>query len=118
MYPWLLFGLFGISTILTAEPIFPIQSTFKIVYAIRIYQRVGSSHEQWREMTPPDLRTRPSTETKEGCTAGSVTPSPEDKSRAEGIVGQHGRLLTWSQDGTMYTYVDRDPAIPYPNPSP
>jgi hypothetical protein len=117
-YPWLFYALFGIGRILTAEPASPIQSTFKIVYAVRIYQSVGPSHEQWREMVPPDPRNRPSTETKERCITGLVMPSTESKSRAERMVGQHGKLLTWSDDGTMFAYVDRNPSIPPPNPYP
>jgi hypothetical protein len=118
MYPWLFYVLFGITPILTAEPVSPIQSTSKIVYAIRIYQLRGSSREQWREMIPPDLRSRPSAETTPGCAAGSVTPSAENQTTAERIVGQHGKLLTWSHDGTMFAFVDRNPSIPPPKPSP
>jgi hypothetical protein len=118
MYLWLLYVLLGISKILTAEPVSSIQSNLKIVYAVRIYQLVGSSHEQWRDMTPPDLRSSPSTDTEEGCAAGSVTPSAENKIRAEQMVGQHGKLLTWSQDGTMFAYVERNPSIPPPKPNP
>ena len=53
VYPVLLYMLLGIGGILTAEPLSAIQSAFKIVYRIRIYQSVGQSREQWREMTPP-----------------------------------------------------------------
>jgi len=118
IYLWLLFGLFGISKTLAAEIVSPIQSTFKIVYKVRIYQRDGRSHEQWREITPPDLRSTPYTAAKEACTAGSVTPSPENKTRAEQVVGQHGKLLTWSHDGTKFAYVDRNPSIASPKPYP
>jgi hypothetical protein len=93
-------------------------SASKIVYSIRIYQLVGPSHEEWREMIPPDLRSRPSTENKERCTAGLVMPSSDDKNRAEQIVGQHGKLLTWSPDGTLFAFVDRNPSIPPPKPNP
>jgi hypothetical protein len=117
-YPWLFYALFGISKILTGQVASPIQSTFKIVYAVRIYQAVGSSREQWREMVPSDLRNGPSTETKERCITGLVTPSPESKTRAERMVGQHGKLLTWSDDGTMFAYVDRNTSIPSPKPNP
>src|SRR6267142_511529 len=95
MYLRLLYVLLGISKILTAEPLSPSQSTFKIVYRIRIYQRVGRSREQWREMIPPDVRDTPSTETKERCAAGLVSPSDENKTKAEQLgvqnrsVGQH-----------------------------
>src|SRR5882724_3136899 len=102
MYLWLVYVLLGISKILTAEQLSPIQSTFKIVYRIRIYQRVGPSREQWREMIPPHVRDTPSTETKERCAAGVVAPSDENKTKAERLVGQHGKLLTWSNDGTMF----------------
>ena len=112
MYVWLLYALLGISKILTAEPLSPSQSTFKIVYRIRIYQGVGRSREQWREMIPPDVRDTPSTETKERCAAGLVSPSNENKTKAEQLVGQHGKLLTWSHDGTMFAYVDRNPGDP------
>ena len=98
--------------------LFPIQSNFKIVYRIRIYQTVGPSREQWREMIPPDLRDMPSTETKQRCAAGAVSPSEERKAKAEQLVGSHGKLLTWSNDGTMFAYVDRNPAIPPPKPNP
>jgi WD40 repeat protein len=118
MHLWLLYVLLGISKILITEPISPIQSTFKIVYRLRIYQRVGPSLEQWREMTPPDVRDTPSTDTKERCAAGLVPPSDENKLKAERLVGQHGKLLTWSDDGTMFAYVDRNPAIPPPKPNP
>src|SRR5437016_4423950 len=67
-------------------------STFKIVYSVRIYQRVGPSHEQWREMTPPDLQSTTSLEAKARCTDGAVTPSPESKTRAEQSIGDHGKL--------------------------
>src|SRR5947209_6621348 len=83
MYLRLLYVLLGISKILTAEPLSPSQSTFKIVYRIRIYQRVGRSREEWREMIPPDVRDTPSTETKERCAAGLVSPSDENKTKAE-----------------------------------
>src|SRR5262245_16130399 len=116
--PWLLFGLFGISTTLTAEIASPIQSIFKIVYKVRIYQLVGHSHEEWREMAPPDLRTTPSTTAKDRCHDGSVSPAAETKARAEQVVGQHGKLLTWSNDGTMFAYVDRNPSVPAPQPNP
>ena len=109
IYLFLLYWLFGIAKPLTAETLSLIQSTFKIVYSVRIYQRVGPSHEQWREMTPPDLRSTPSLEEKARCTDGVVTPSPENKTRAEQSVGDHGKLLTWSDDGTMFAYVDRNP---------
>src|SRR5437016_4903699 len=65
------------------------------VYRIRICQRVGRSREQWREMIPPDVRDTPSTETKERCAAGLVSPSDETKTKAEQLgvqnrsVGQH-----------------------------
>jgi hypothetical protein len=118
MYLSLLYVLLGISKILTAEPLSPIQSTFKIVYRIRIYQRLGPSREQWREMIPPDLRDTPSTETSERCAAGLVSPSDENKTKAEQLVGQHGKLLTWSHDGRIFAYVDRNPAIPPPKPNP
>src|SRR2546428_1366469 len=107
IYLCMLYWLFGIAKPLTAETVSAIQSTFKIVYSVRIYQRVGPSHEQWLETTPPDLRSTASTETKARCNAGPVTPSPQNKTRAEEIVGQHGRLLAWSDDGTMFAYVDR-----------
>src|SRR5213594_798595 len=111
---WLLFGLFGISKTLTAEIVLPIQSTFKIVNSIRVYQPVGRSQQQWREITPPDLRSTASTEVKERCIANPVMPSPENKTRAEQMIGQQGKLLTWSQDGTMFAFVDRNPSIPPP----
>jgi hypothetical protein len=117
MYLWLLYVLLGISKILTAEPHSAIESTFKIVYRIRIYQRVGPSREQWREMIPPDVRDTPSTESKQRCAAGLVSPS-ENKTKAEQLVGQHGKPLTWSDDGTMFATVDRNPAIPPPKPNP
>jgi Tol biopolymer transport system component len=41
-------------------------------------------------------------------------PSRENKTRAEQTVGEHGKLLTWSPDGTMFAYVDRNPSIPPP----
>src|SRR5213594_1700008 len=108
---WLLCVLLGISKILTAEALSPIQSTFKIVYRIRIYQGVGPSHEQRREMIPPGVRDTPSTETKERCAASLISPSDENRTRAAELVGQQGKLLTWSHDGTMFAYVDRNPAI-------
>ena len=83
IYLFLLYWLFGIAKPLTAETVSAIQSTFKIVYSVRIYQRVGPSHEQWREMTPPDLQSTTSLEAKARCTDGAVTPSPENKTRAE-----------------------------------
>jgi hypothetical protein len=89
IYLWLLFGVVGISKTLTVELVSPIKSSFKIVYNVRIYQRMGRSHEQWREMTPPDRHSTPSTAAKERCTTGSVTPSSEKKARAEQVVGQH-----------------------------
>jgi hypothetical protein len=104
--------------LLFVAPVSSIQSAFKIVYSIRVYQAVGSSHEQWREMIPPDLRSRPPTETKERCTAGLVMPSRENKIRAEQTVGEHGKLLTWSPDGAMFAYVDRNPSIPPPKSNP
>jgi hypothetical protein len=73
MYLWLFYVLLGMSKILTAEPLYPLQSTFKVVYRIRTYQGVGPSREQWREMIPPDMRDTPSTETKERCGAGLVS---------------------------------------------
>src|SRR6058998_3200389 len=115
---WLLFGLFGISKTLTAEIVLPIQSTFKIVHSIRVYQRIGRSHQQWREVTPPDLQSTTSTEVKGRCIANPVMPSPENKTRAEQMVGQHGKLLTWSHDGAMFAFVDRNPSIPPPKPYP
>ena len=115
---WLLFGLFGISKTFTAEIVLPIQSTFKIVHSIRVYQRLGRSQQQWREITPPDLRCTTSTEVKERCVANPVMPSPESKTRAEQMVGQHGKLLTWSHDGTMFVFVDRNPSIQPPKPYP
>lgn len=118
MYPWLLYLLFGISTIGAIEPLSPIQSTFKIVYRIRIYQSVGASREQWREVIPPDMRDTQSIETKEHCASGFVSPSDELKTKAEKLVEQHGKLLTWSDDGTMFAYVDRNPAISPPKPNP
>jgi len=118
MHQWLFSGLFVWSSALTAEPAAPIHSVFKIVYGVRIYETVGSSHEQWREMIPPDLRNTPSTETKERCTNDLVMPSVENKNKAERLVGQHGKLLTWSGDGTMFAYVDRNPSIPPPKPNP
>lgn len=117
-YLWVFYVLVGMSKILTAEPLYQLRSTFKIVYRIRIYQRVGPSREQWREMIPPDVRDIPSTETKERCAAGLVSPSVENKTKAEQLVGQHGKLLTWSDDGTMFAYVDPNPAIPPPKPNP
>lgn len=118
IYLFLLYWLFGIAKPLTAETVSAIQSTFKIVYSVRIYQRVGPSHEQWREMTPPDLQSTTSLEAKARCTDGAVTPSPENKTRAEQSVGDHGKLLTWSDDGTMFAYVDRNPSVPAPTPYP
>src|SRR2546428_9161899 len=82
IYLCMLYWLFGIAKPLTAETVSAIQSTFKIVYSVRIYQRVGPSHEQWREMTPPDLRSTTSLEDKARCTDGAVTPSPENKNQS------------------------------------
>ena len=81
-YLWVFYVLVGMSKILTAEPLYPLQSTFKI--------GVGPSREQWREMIPPDVRDIPSIETKERCVAGLVSPSVENKTKAEQLVGQHG----------------------------
>ena len=117
IYLWLFYVLVGMSKISTTEPLHALQSTFKIIYRIRIYQGVGSSREQWREMIPPDVRDIPSTETKERCAAGLVSPSVERKTTAEQLVGPHGKLLTWSDDGTMFAYVDRNPAIAPPQPN-
>jgi hypothetical protein len=118
VHPWLFSGLFILSRALTAGPAAPIPSAFKIVYSVRIYQAVGPSHEQWREMIPPDLRSTPSTETRERCASGSIMPSQENQNKAERLVGQHGKLLTWSDDATMFAYVDRNPSIPPPKPNP
>src|SRR5215470_15081820 len=104
MYLWLLYVLLTISKISISESLFPIQLTFKIVYRIRIYQRIGPSREQWREMIPLDVRDTPSTETKERCAAGLVSPSDENTTKAKQLVGEHGKLLTWSHDGTMFAY--------------
>src|SRR2546426_12167011 len=106
MYLWLVYVLLGISKILTAEQLSPIQSTFKIVYRIRIYQRVGPSREQWREMIPPHVGDKPSTENKERCAAGGVAPSDEKKNKGERIVGKHGKTLTWANNGTKFAYLD------------
>jgi hypothetical protein len=111
-------GALLLFSLLLFVPASSIQSTFKIVYSIRVYQPVGPSHEEWREMVSPDLRSRPSTETKERCTAGLVMPSSANKTRAEQTAGRHGKLLTWSSDGTMFAYVDRNPSIPPPKPNP
>src|SRR5437867_11039203 len=34
------------------------------------------------------------------------------------MVGQHGKLLMWSHDGTMFAFVDRNPSIQPPQPYP
>jgi WD40 repeat protein len=115
---WLLYMLLGIGGLLTTEPVSPGQSILKIVYQIRIYQTAGPSREQWREMAMPGIRDTPSRETKKSCKANSVSPSDENKTKAEQLVGQHGKLITWSTDGTMFAYVDRNPAIPPPKPNP
>src|SRR5215471_4666748 len=47
-----------------------------------------------------------------------ASPSSENKTKAEQLVGQHGKLLTWSHDGRMFSYVGRNPAISPPKPNP
>lgn len=101
-------------------PVSPFQSNFKILLGNRVYQRVGPSHIDWLEISPPNRQTAklPNTE-KPRCAESLPSPvSQETRTRAESGLAGNGKLLTWSADGAMFAYVVRDPTVPPPTPNP
>lgn len=107
------------TTLLTQAAASTLQSNFRIIFGIRVYQRVGPSHVDWLEMSLPDRQAVKLTDIeKTRCFESPRSPSAETKTRAELSIVGNGKLLTWSADGTMFAYVDRDLTVPPPTPNP
>ena len=116
-------GIYGSSRIITAlaQPAAsPLQSSFKIILAHRVYQLVGPSHIDWLELRFPERKAVKLTDTEKGqCVENlSGTVSAETKTRAELNIAGNGKLLTWSADGAMFAHVVRDPTVLPPTPNP
>jgi hypothetical protein len=91
-----------------------------LVFAIRVYQRVGASHIDWMGITPANRQAvKWSDAEKSHCIATPRVPvSAETHALAQSSIGGNGKLLAWSVDGTMFAYVARDATIPPPTPNP
>src|SRR2546427_625533 len=90
-----------------------------IAFAIRVYQRIGRSHADWMGIRPPAREAVKliDAERMECAASQPGTMSAEARARFESAIGA-GKLFTPSVDGAMFAYVDRDPSVPPPMPSP
>jgi len=88
-----------------------------IGFAIRVYERAGSSQVAWMGITPPAEKAVKLTEL-EGmkCAASQRGTTAEPRARFESAIGSR-HLLTPSADGAMVAYVDRDPTVSPPVPN-
>jgi len=93
--------------------------TSPIAFAIRVYQRTGASRVDWMGMSPSTRNAVQLTDAERmDCLANQGrTTSAEAQARFESAIGKR-KLLTASLDGAMVAYLDHDPAVPPPVPSP
>jgi hypothetical protein len=115
----LLFAAAAVSVVSSQLTVLAVQSSNRILYAIRVYQTKGPSQVDWFEMTVPDRQSTKLADDKSlPCVDPAASVSPAAVKKAEAVMEDNGKLLTWSSDGTLFAYVARDPSIAAPETNP
>ena len=111
---------FSLALLLAQTATSQVVPSSNLVFAIRVYQRVGASHIDWMGLTPNSGQAAKwSDAEKSQCMATLRSPvSAEAQALAQSSIDGNGKLQAWSVDGTMFAYVARDATIPPPTPYP